>query len=108
MGEDPGHVATLPPWSPGSMTLVRRPHPAALPSLWEHRLTSGIHLRSGWKQGAQREENGFLLGHSSVPGCCGGGRTGQSQAISTHATSLAPQSPRSRVYSNMRLLAAPT
>lgn len=49
---------------------------------------------------AQREENGFLRGHSSVPGCCSAGRAGQSQAISTHATSPAPQSVRPRVYSN--------
>lgn len=35
------------------------------------KLTSGIHLRPGWEQGA-REGNVFLLGHSSVPGCHSG------------------------------------
>lgn len=36
------------------MTLERRPHLASLPSRQQLKLTSGIHLRPGWKQRARK------------------------------------------------------
>lgn len=54
------------------MTLERRLHLASLPLLQELKLTSGIHLRPGWKQGARERRMDSCWNHSSVPGCCGG------------------------------------
>lgn len=88
-----------------SVTLERRLHLASLPLLQELKLTSGIHLRPGWKQGA-RERRMDSCWNTALSQAAAVRKTGQ--AASTHATSLATSTPRSRVYSNMRFLAAPT
>lgn len=56
---------------------VHEATPGALPLQQELKLTSGIHLRPGWKRGP--EENGFLQTRL-CPKLVREGRTGQSQA----------------------------
>lgn len=72
-----------------SVTLERRLHLASLPLLQELKLTSGIHLRPGWKQGA-RERRMDSCWNTALSQAAAVRKTGQ--AASTHATSLAPQS----------------